>query len=182
MYQQAFLNQLGQAGQMNLQGLQQQFAGRQASDQLRFQGLSGAAGGYAGLGQQMGQRASMFGNLAGQSQASMASMAGPEFVYQQPDNPAQDIMSGIGTGFGIYQLGQENQQRQEYIDMLAGMGKKGTDMVSSQGLPTLNSGNPYDNPFINENQTYRLNQVPTNLPTMSYEQAMMYRQNNPQLY
>lgn len=154
MYQQAFLGQLGQAYQGNLSGLQQQFSGRQQADQLRFQGISGAASGYAGLGQQYGQRASMFGNLAGQSQASMANMAGTEFMYQ----PAQEkpifggLMDGLGTGLSIYQLSQENQQRQQLLDLMGGGGQQ-------QG-PTTNylapgiSNNPYDNPFINENQTY----------------------------
>lgn len=129
MYQNAFLNQLGQAQQANLTGLGRQFQAESQADQLRFQGISGAAGGFAGLGQQYGQRANMFGNLAGQSQASMASMAGPEFMYQ----PAQEkpmfggLMEGLGTGLGIYQLNQENQQKQQLLDIMSGMGSGGTN-------------------------------------------------------
>lgn len=192
MYQQAFMNQMQQAAQMNQTGLQQQFQGQQQADQLRFQGIGAAAQGYGQIAEQYGQQGQMFGQLAGQSQASMAGMAGPEFIYEAPQQTFGDIAGGLNSAASIAMLGQEagiwgggGQQQQPTNFQGPVAPDTRTASPFEYQMQNQNFQNPYDNPFMTEANMYpRLfNQSAMNdatpIPTMTAQEAGNYRRLNP---
>jgi hypothetical protein len=101
-YQQAYMQLLQQQQQMNMAGVQGAYGAAAQRDQMRMAGLGGAAEGMLGIGGQYGQRASMFGNMAGQASAGLGSISGAEYLH----TPAQAGPDIGGTLLGIAALDQ----------------------------------------------------------------------------
>jgi len=128
-------------------------------------GLSGAATGFmtgGPMGALFGAGVGGLGGALGQSGAGLGYAAGSPFGEEGRYSGAND-----------------------WLGDLFNRGGNNTNWGANMSSYNMNPNNPYDNPFVNEYQTYPQDiMIYRNwqIPTMTYDQAMLYRQQNPQRY
>jgi hypothetical protein len=141
MYNQSYLNLLAQAGQGIEGGLNRQLQAGMQADQLRFQGLSGRAGGFMQAAGLYGSMAGQYGQQASNFANALGGMARPEFVH----TPAQEqpifgsLVSGLTDAASILSLG------------------RGAGMFGGNSAPTFDYTTP--NPLSGRNINYGLSYI-----------------------